>query len=311
MWREFLLEQAKRCFQGVTFRYCLFHTRFVLAGKRIAHYLFEAMSDSRSLYDIQRECAQSQEISDWNVFWTLYDDVEELCVSDNEKPISIVDVSIAIHQKVKLDDRCPFERTDCRMEKRIIGSLSSIIQPREFEFYSSRLLQLIDLYYHHFVLSPLLLEQFHRMYITLLQWLQQTPESSLQSVLPQFLFSFLGMPEVVLFLSLRCSTNPISPLLDGSLHRPSGCANRTQRHLDESPLEGSHSSPRQADRSPLPRGAKRSDAAVRPTHHRSGEITPIRASERRRASFAECREVFLHVARDLSSPVRAVAFHSA
>lgn len=39
----------------------------------MVHYLFVVMSDARSLYDIQRECARSQEISDWNVFWTLYD----------------------------------------------------------------------------------------------------------------------------------------------------------------------------------------------------------------------------------------------
>ena len=171
----------------MTFELCLFYTRFILAGKRIVHYLFVVMSDARSLYDIQRECAQSQEISDWNVFWTLYDDVEQLCVSGNEKPISVIDVSIAIHKKVKLEDRCPFERTDCKMEKRIVGALSSIVQPTEFEIYSIRLLQLIDLYYRHFILSPLLLEQLHHMYITILQWLQKTPESSLQSVLLLFL----------------------------------------------------------------------------------------------------------------------------
>lgn len=137
------------------------------------------MNDSDSLFDIQRQIANCKEIIEWKVFWTYYDEVMQTCVNGTEKTISIIDLCISILQKVKLTERCVFESIECKMEKILISTLNSILLEKDFVTYSSRLLDLMDLYYHSFWLPISFIDMLHSMYLTDIQWIQKqnTPVS--------------------------------------------------------------------------------------------------------------------------------------
>ena len=159
------------------------------------------MDDSGIVFDIHCQIACCDEIIEWKVFWTYYEEIARAGISCCDKPISTVDMVISILSKVTLNERCAFECRDCKMECYLVSALKTMLVEREFSAYACRLLEMFTLYFKFFWISCPLAEQIHLLYTTILE---KPHDSNCVNVRYLILFSFVEVPRI----STRLFTTP-------------------------------------------------------------------------------------------------------
>lgn len=161
--------KAKRHFQAVIYLFCLFlriSPLHIFGGKII---LFFDMDDSDIVFDIHCQIACCDDIIEWNVFWTHYEEIVRVGENGTEKPISLMDLIVSVLQKIKLTERCAFESRDCKFERSLASYLKTIVSERECSTFICRLIEMLALYYKFFWISTVLAEQIQQIYVTILE----------------------------------------------------------------------------------------------------------------------------------------------